>query len=118
MGSWVFGCHVKYQTPSVPPLPFVLPSKCSLPIKDDSGVVLSYARVEDVPRLIERGFVRPVGTKNRIRALISVRHEILPFRTLFPPTGQKYSHCRENEDNPRGVWTFKTVYDRYAEAPA
>jgi hypothetical protein len=85
------------------------PSNC-LPVYSPDHELLYHAPIGSVPRLLESGRVRPVGTKHRVRALIAVCGDATAWLRLSrPPTGRPESHNRETEDNPRGVWTFRKV---------
>ncbi|PWT75417.1 MAG: hypothetical protein C5B60_05385 [Chloroflexi bacterium] len=89
-------------------------SKDSLPVYTADRELLYYAPLASVAHLIENGKVRPVGTRRRMRALIAIcgKHELL--RAAHIPTGQRYSHNHETDDNPQGVWTFsKRVFARH-----
>ena len=81
--------------------------KNALPVYTTARELLYYAPLATVPRLIEEQKVRPVGTRNRVRALVAMRGEEDSLRGDRPPTGEKYSDCRETSDNPRGVWRFR-----------
>jgi len=68
-----------------------------------------YAPIATVPRLIESGRVRPVGTKRRMRALVALCDSEELLCASRPPSGWKCSHNRETNENPRGVWTFRRM---------
>ena len=43
------------------------------------------------------------------RAVMLTAEHIEYLKTTRPPTGQRYSHCHETDDNPRGVWMFRKL---------
>jgi len=89
-------------------------SKDSLPVYTADRELLYYAPIASVAHLIESGRARPVGTRRRMRALIAVSGTDELLRAVRPPTGQRYSHKHETNDNPQGVWTFsKRSFSRH-----
>jgi hypothetical protein len=82
--------------------------KNALPVYSTGRELLYYAPFATVPRLIEDGRVRPLGSSRRgVRALVAMRGEEDSLRADRPPTGQRFSDNRESSDNPRGVWHFR-----------
>ena len=80
----------------------------SLPVYSADKELLYYIHIDSVLRQVESGRLLPVGTKHRIRALIAVSGDMPHMEpSAHIPAGFRYSHCRETEDNPRGVWTFR-----------
>lgn len=120
MGVRGFGYHDKNRLPGNPLLTPVSQSKPGLPVKDESGAILYYADEERAAWLLERKLVKAVGTKNRTRALVARRGQSEMLRSLKPRSGEHYSHARETDENPRGVWTFKKLpkFDEYNKATA
>lgn len=78
-------------------------------MKDESGEILYYTTEDNAEWLLQKGLVRAVGTKNRIRALVALPRQTEMLRQLKPRIGERYSYDRETGDNPRGVWTFKNL---------
>ncbi len=83
-----------------------------LPIYGAGNDLLGYVSVTAAQRMLDAGHVIGRGTKQRIRALIAVHDNIDLLPAKRPPTNQKYSHNRETEENPHGVWTFRKLIDR------
>lgn len=81
-----------------------------LPVYGPDNSLLYHAPIASVPRLIESGRVRPLGTKSRVRALVALCGDIAHLTVSSSiPTGQRFSHNHETPDNPRGVWAFRYV---------
>ena len=81
-----------------------------LPVYGPGRELLYNAPLSSIPRLLDSGRVRALGTKRQIRALVAVGDSASTLRQMRPPTGQRYSHDHETPDNPPGVWTFRRLY--------
>jgi hypothetical protein len=84
------------------------PNNC-LPVYGQDHELLYYAPIPVAERLLANGRCIAVGTTHRIRALVAVTGQIEWLRLNRPALGQRYSHNRETNDNPRGVWTFRRL---------
>jgi len=82
-----------------------------LPIYGSGNDLLGYVSATAAQRMLDAGHVIGRGTKQRIRALIAVHDNIDLLPARRPPTNQKYSHNRETEENPPGVWTLRKLTD-------
>jgi hypothetical protein len=80
-----------------------------LPVYGAGNDLLGYVSATAAQRMLDAGHVIGRGTKQRIRALIAVHDNIDLLPADRPPTNQKYSHNRETEENPPGVWTFRKL---------
>ena len=80
-----------------------------LPVYGVGDTLLGRVSFSAAQRMLAAGSVVPRGTKHRIRALIATHENFELLASERPPTNQKYSHCRETADNPKGVWTFKKL---------
>lgn len=78
-----------------------------LPVYGPDRELLYNAPLSSVPRLLESGLATAVGTRQRTRALLAATGAIDILRAMKLPTGQRYSHNHETNENPRGVWTFR-----------
>jgi hypothetical protein len=77
---------------------------------DRSGKTLHYVTASEARSLIAGGTVTAVGNKSTIRALkLNAGEDRSREITLSAYAGQKYSHKRETDDNPPGVWTLKRL---------
>jgi len=80
-----------------------------LPVYGSGSDLLGYVSIPAANRMLAAGHVIGRGTRKSIRALIAVHDNLDLLPADHPPFNQKYSHCRETEDNPPGVWTFKRL---------
>lgn len=89
------------------------PKDSRIPVKDRAGEILYWVTPAAAQRLINAGSVEVVGTKNRIRALLADpaedQSQVIPIAAY---QGQHYSHDRETERNPAGVWTHTVPFAR------
>jgi hypothetical protein len=82
-----------------------------------SGKTLYHVTASKAKSLIAGGTVTAVGNKSTIRALkLNTGEDRSREITISAYAGQKYSHRRETDDNPAGVWTLKRLAK--AERPA
>lgn len=85
----------------------------TLPVKNRAGETLYYVSAAAAHRLIERKRMQPVGTKKVIRALLldspDDDSKVTPISAY---AGQRYSHSRETDKNPAGVWTHRSPFTR------
>jgi hypothetical protein len=81
-----------------------------LPVKDRSGETLFYVSLATAKRMLSNGRVTALGSKKIIRALqVGSDFDISKVMTISAYVGQKYSHKRETDQNPAGVWTMKRL---------
>ena len=83
-------------------------SASALPIYGSGDSLLGYVSPDAAQRMIAHGHAVARGTKRRVRALIAVHGnaDLLPGQWHPNP---KYSHNRENHENPQGVWAFRKL---------
>ena len=101
------GHHVKNGLPILSVIHVSLPAD-SLPIYGSGNALLGYVPLAAAQRMLDRGQAISRGTKRRVRALIAVHGnaDLLPGQWHPNP---KYSHNRENHENPQGVWAFRKL---------
>ena len=80
-----------------------------LPVYGVGNALLGHISIPAAQRMLAAGSVVPRGTKHRIRALVATHENFELLISERPPVNQKYSHNRETDDNPQGVWTFRRV---------
>lgn len=80
-------------------------SRAFLPVFGPGNIYLYDAPLSTVDRLIDQGKVKAVGTRHRVRKLLALCGSEELLIAAKPPTGQRWSHKAETDDNPRNVWT-------------
>ena len=78
-----------------------------LPVYGQNHDLLYEAPIASVPRLIESGRVKALGTRRRVRALVAVCGAAELLALEKPKAGTYFSNTHETDSNPKGVWTFR-----------
>lgn len=82
-----------------------------LPVFGIDNELLYYVPAGRAQSLIDAGKVSPRGSKHRVRAVVATCGKadsdlrLLRLDRLPPGTHDTYKY--ENDENPRGVWSFK-----------
>jgi len=78
-----------------------------LPVYGPNHRYIQHVTVNRAQELLDEGRAIPKGTKTRIHALLVPRGSEEFLRDDRPARVPKDIYDYENDENPRGVWTFK-----------
>ena len=82
----------------------------SVPVIDSLGKFLYRIPLTLTQQYVREGRVREVPW-NGTRAVMATAEHLEYVKSKRPRVGERYSHNHETADNPRGVWTFKKLWE-------